>query len=315
MVQAIVVNGQGKELRQSRPCFGFMAYINQWNEQYVNGQGTVVNEDDDDFDWEDVETVYCADPDFEASNIHFLIWLPQPRCNSDEVKKMIEADLVSIMEAFPQFYSNVTVENMDKIADNNGNWSSSNVRIKWPLCGQQMQVTIIGAMMLRNLIEYTASNRVYEILRQEGYTAKESFLYSMIFNGNANWEGEARYWYQCSDDSAMFQDDTEIHDIIMLMEGRLGHAWQGEWGTTESGYGRDGMMETTYDGDGTSAPFFDRLDSESDLKDILMDVQGAPSDSPESQTLESLIRNNSSSYHQLDKEELLRCVALINERI
>lgn len=315
MVQAITVNGQGKELRHSRPCFGFMAYINQWNEHYVNGLGHVVDEDDEDFDWEDAECVYGANPDFESDNIHFLIWLPVPRCNSDAVKGMIEADLVEIMEAFPQFYSNVTVENLDKVSENSGNWGNANVRITWPLCGQQMQVTIVGAMMLRNLIEYTACNRLYELLRNKGYSPKEAFIYSMMFNGNANWEGEVRYWYQCSDDSALFQDDTEIHDIIMIMEGRLGHAWQGEWGSTASGYGRDGMMETTYDGDGESAPIFERIGHEADLKDILMDVQGAPSDSPTSQTLESLIRNNSSSYHQIDEEELLNCIALINEHV
>lgn len=315
MVQAITVNGQGKRRHHSRPCFGFMAYINQWDECYRNRQGEVVSEDDDEFDWDDVDHEYCSDPEFASDNLHQLIWLPHPRFNSPEVGVMLQEDFMTIVESFPQFYSEVKIRNMDKLASSSNNWRVAEVEVEFPLVGRNMQVTIIGAMMLRNILEYTCANRTYEILRNKGYSPKMAFVYSLMFNGNENWNNETVFWYQCNEDSSMFQDDTQIHDILMLLDGRLGHIWQDVWGSTECGYGRDGNMSGDENSDSEDAPIFARLGSESVLKDILMDVKGAEADSPDATTIESIVRNNTDSYHGISEEEMVKCVAIIDELI
>ena len=318
MVQAVVVNKQGKTLNKSTPCFGFMAYINQWREVYVNRDGVEVDEDDEtEFDWDSVENVYKHVDGFEPNNLATLIWIPQPRWVTPEVEELVRLDFPEILKAFPQFYKDVTIKNLNGPT----NWSpSANIwheeeraRVLFPLEGHNMQVTIIGAMMLRNITDYTACNRAYQMFRNNGYDVKHSFIFAQIFNGNDGFMGRISYWFSSTDDSSIFSDDTQVGDLRMVMDGELGNVWQGDWGSTETGYGRDGSLGAGYDDTSEeTAPYFERTGDSSTLRDVLMRETGFSQDEPEGRFIESIIRQNTESYHSASEEEVLKCVSVIS---
>lgn len=233
MVMAVVYNKDGMAHHFSKPCFGFLSYIQTWDD----GEGA--DDDDDNWDDDDYEEYEEGPLDgFESTNLSHLIWTPGVNFMQSKEGQDYNSDdrifslLPAIFEAFPQYFEGFSV-----IKES----SDDNLSIKVPLAGQNMQTVVLGCMMLRNVLEYTHFRSTFDHLINKGTPLKVAFILgcSMVGIFNMSYKGNMYYWSTGGDDQ-IFGDDARIIDFKNMVEGGVGTIYQGEFGDTENGYGRYG---------------------------------------------------------------------------
>lgn len=213
MVQATIINKQGVEEGFSKPCFGFMGYINQWNE--------------DDEVWDEDEDEYINTPldGFSSDNIETMIYH-----HGEGGAAFINA-VKSAMEKLPQYYDNVT-------------WAEGDDDLVFPLVGVPMQKTIIGAMMMRNIFTYESCRNVFLHLLEAGREPVVAFVLSQRYFSNYHFASGGMAFFTSSDgDESIFGDYSRLCDLRAMLNGEIGYLWQGVWGDTDNGYGRDGEYD------------------------------------------------------------------------
>lgn len=247
MVQVKVFTKEGHSHTFRKPCFGFMAYINSWGDEIFdevldeNGVRVYVDEDE-------------AHPYFKSHLLKSLDWrlgyLSKTNCNTTNIPYILKA-----MKSYPQYYDDVTVSG-----------KGEDLTFTFPLEDVPMQKTIVGAMMLRNVLDRSSHSSLFQKSIEMGFSPKFSFLLAQMFYICTSFDDEDSI---CSldsrnDDDTIFSDFTRVCDLECFLNHKLGDVWQGVWGDTENGYGREG------DYDGCDAPRSKRTGYRSELIDIIL---------------------------------------------
>ena len=234
MVMAVVYNKEGENQHFAKPCFGFLSYINTWDE----------GEDDD---WDDEDDDDYEEPEegpmdgFSSHQLSHLVWTPEVNFmqavegyNSDQ---RIRDLLPKIFEAFPQYYEGFSVVPVEGTPTDRKLFA-----IKVPLEGQNMQTIVMGCMMLRNVLEYTHFRTTFDTLINKDTPLNVAFILavSMVSIYNMGYKGQMTYWSTGGDDQ-IFGDDARVIDFKNMIEGGVGTIYQGEFGETDNGYGRYGQ--------------------------------------------------------------------------
>ncbi|WAX14189.1 hypothetical protein ECO319P1_00030 [Escherichia phage ECO319P1] len=251
MVWAVIENHKGQREDFRKPCFGFMSYIHQWYE--------TDEWDDEEDDWE-----YEYLEGFEPAELNLMHYFPDFRNHmpSQDLPEFREKYLPVLLEAvklLPQYYSNV---------EYTAPTDSTQETFTFALQDANMQTTIIGAMMLRNIAQYSGMRRVFRLCVDAGLDPVTCFVMGNMYSSNYCSFGADAGKYLANPvhygDESIFPDETRACDIQAFIDGKLGHIYQGVWGDTENGYGRYGE----YDGD--TAPRFERTGNRSTITDTLL---------------------------------------------
>lgn len=291
MVWAVIENHKGEKESFRKPCFGFMSYINQWNE--------TDEWDDDECDW-----VYECLSGFEPNELKRMYFFPEIRNNlssQEGEKEWYDKYMPALLEAMlclPQYYEGVQYNKVDGAEE----------EFVWDLEDANMQTTIIGAMMLRNVLQYSNMRRVFRICIDAGINPVISFIMGNMYSSNYSTFGSTAGQYLSNPvhygDESIFSDEIRVCDIKAFVEGKLGFIYQGVWGDTENGYGRYGE----YDGD--EAEHFGRVSRSGVITDTLLITEGY-ADSPRIHSLE----NEVCSSHRFSDDEILQLANNIAEAI
>lgn len=262
MVSAVVFNKQGNDENFSKPCFGFLGYINQWSETE---------------EWDDDEDDYVPGEleGFTSSNLKRVVW--HSSSSGCDGRSQIWDELPDIMAAFPQFFSNFSILKVGEKLEDAPNYTIRANDIAFTLEGQNMQTTVMGAMMLRNLLEYASFGNSYHQMRTWGYDIKFSFIMSMTYQCNQSFGSNSySFWQGTGGDESIFSDDAAIADLKNILEGGIGFVYQGNFGDTENGYGRNGEY------DDKNAPHNPRTEEFANLHDVMMlpSLKDLPEDWP-----------------------------------
>jgi|AKZA01.1.fsa_nt_gi hypothetical protein len=296
MVMATVFNKRGASEEFSKPCFGFLSYIEQW--------------DEDNEQWDDEEDEYVAGPlsGFSSGELSHMVWSPGPSgCDGTQ---LINQELPEILAAFPQYFSGFKILDEDESYPGLelGGFDTGDIYI--PLADQNMQTTVMGAMMLRNLIEYSSFGNSYMILRTAGFDVPFSFVMAMTYQCNKSFgSSEYSFWQGQGGDECVFGDEVTVADLINMMEGGLGKIYQGVFGDTEQGYGRYGNY-----GDG-SAPVNPRTGRRCTLTDttMLTSLENIPEDWDKTELL--TINNSFGNHHRFVESEFLKLAQAVWEKV
>lgn len=291
MVWAVVENHKGNREDFRKPCFGFMSYIHQWYE--------TDEWDDDEDDWE-----YEYLEGFEPAELKYMRFYPEigRHLSSEESQKeWYEKYMPAVLEAMlclPQYYKGVQHNNED----------GEEEEFVWDLEDANMQTTIIGAMMLRNILQYSSMRAVFRICIDAGVSPVISFIMGNMYSRNYSTFGATAGQYLSNPvhhgDESIFSDDVRVHDLKTFVEGGLGFIYQGVWGDTENGYGRYGEY------DGGSAPTFARCGRSGVITDTLLTTENY-GDSPLIRTFESEVCTS----HRFSDDEILELASKIAEAI
>lgn len=294
MVWAVIENSKGEAEDFRKPCFGFMSYINQWDE--------TDEWDDDEGDW-----VYECLGGFTPGELKYMRFMPEVRGNlssQESLKDWEEKYLPKVleaMEALPQYYENVKY--VPKDAD-----SDTEEMFVWDLQGANMQTTIIGAMMLRNVLQYPSMRSVFCLCIDNGISPVISFIMGNTYSRTYSTFGRTSGQYLSNPvhygDESIFSDEARVCDLKVFCEGGLGFIYQGEWGDTDNGYGRYGE----YDGD--EAEHFGRCNRSAIITDTLLITEGYQ-DSRRMHDLEHEV----CASHRFSDEELIQLARNIAEAI
>lgn len=289
MVWAVIKNHEGETEDFRKPCFGFMSYANQWEET-------------DEWDDDEGEYFMTSKDGFETANLSTMTFYPElsGHLTSEEVKLgWAEKYLPKLYEAIkglPQYYSSLTIE-MDE------NDEDQEPEFIWNLQDANMQVTIIGAMMIRNILQYASMRRTFTIMIDAGFDVKIAFIMAQRYSSNLVTFGTDKGKYlaypSAGGDESIFSDGSCICDVVAMYKGELGYIYQGLWGDTENGYGRYGEY------DGGCAPRFERADRCARITDTVLVAEGY-SDSKSLYELEGALVPS----HRFSDEEL---VAIANQ--
>lgn len=235
MVHVEVVNKVGESTGEwCRQCFGFMSEIDCWDE----------NEEE----WDDDLGEWVSNPldGFASHNLQTMIFHHKAaNCISDADRDKVMGGIKEAMSGLPQYYDNVTLENDGK-------------SFHFPLMGVKMQKTIIGAMMLRNIIQYSSNRQTFLMLMESGIDAKLSFIMAQRYQMNHSLMENTKMAYVSNGDETIFGDEARVCDIIAMYNGQLGTMYQGNWGSTREGYGRYGDLDGECAGDNprTGCPYY-----------------------------------------------------------
>lgn len=295
MVWAVVENSKGEKEDFRKPCFGFMSYINQWDE--------TDEWDDDEGDW-----IYECISGFQPGELKLMRFMPETHrhLGNDETEKSWYSDympkVLEAMEVLPQYYEGVKY--IPRNAEEDGE-----EQFVWDLQNANMQTTIIGAMMLRNVLQYPSMRSVFRICIDAGISPVISFIMGNSYSrGYSTSFGSSTGQYLSNPvhygDESIFSDEVRVCDLKAFVEGKLGLIYQGVWGDTENGYGRYGE----YDGD--EAERFARCDRAATITDTLLLIEGYE-DSKRMHNLEHEV----CSSHRFNDEELVELAQKIAEAI
>ncbi|UIW10513.1 hypothetical protein PQC38_gp037 [Aeromonas phage BUCT695] len=215
MVMCVIENKDGQTQHFSKPCFGFMSYIDQWHCEY---------------DEDDNEVESCI-PGYEANNLSKLIFEMDVQVR--EAKNVVD-ELNTLFAAFPQIYKGFSVEEV----------RGEDPSVVVDLVGNNMQTTIIGLMMIRNVYESGFYN-IVKLLMDRGAPFHKAFLFAQFMYKGYSIRDSSSMYYLVSGDSQIFGNKATVDDVQYVLNGGLGCIYQGVWGETENGYGRYGR----YNGD------------------------------------------------------------------
>lgn len=247
MVQATVFTKEGRSHAFRKPCFGFMAYIDSWGDEIfdevLDENGVRVPVDDDE-----------SHPYFKSYLLKSMDWTISNIFNRNDNDVNIPY-VLEAMKSYPQYYDNVVVVG-----------EGEDMTFTFPLEDVPMQKTIVGAMMLRNIIDRETHSAMFKTCLDVGLSPKFSFLIAQLFYSSTNFDCDE---YACpldsrSDDDTIFSDFTRLCDLELFLNHKLGDVWQGVWGDTLGGYGREGEY------DGYDAPRSKRTGYRSELIDITL---------------------------------------------
>lgn len=243
MVMATVFNKSGNSEDFRKPCFGFLSYIDQWED------------DEEEWDEDDEEYVNTPKCGFNSGDLDYMIWDPHWRDMSSVSNKVVQEALPAIFAAYPQLFGNFVYQ------------PEQDHSIRIPLQGANMQSTVFACMMLRNVLEYSSYRLVFDTLVGAEIPVEKAFLLSTFMSGgyNVSFGGNMFYWSQGGDDQIM-GDEIRLIDIKNIVDGGLGHIYQGVFGDTENGYGRYGSY------DNNSAPRATRQPTNSNRRLTLTDT-------------------------------------------
>lgn len=296
MVMATVFNKAGDSEDFAKPCFGFLSYIEQW--------------DEDNEVWDDDEDEYISGPldGFSSGELSHMVYSPSH--SGCDGTALIKQELPEIFAAFPQYFGNF------KLLDENENYGDlqlggfDNGDIYIPLADQNMQTTVMGAMMLRNLIEYSSFGNSYMILRTAGFDVPFSFVMAMTYQCNKSFgSSEYSFWQGQGGDECVFGDEVTVADLINMLEGGLGKIYQGVFGDTEQGYGRYGNY-----GDGLAADN-ERTKRRCTLTDTTMveDLSTLPEEWDRTELL--TINNGFGSHHRFVQGEFVKLAQEVYKKV
>lgn len=264
-VDVRVHNKAGEWIDQDRPCFGFMSFIDQWDEDDINEASS-----NDIYDRSDYGNI----PGFESCELTRLdhsIWRPFE--DNDFGKKQREEYFEKFLEALPllpQYFEGVEVLRKDASHQQN----EDSVTFCYPLEGRQMQATIIGAMMVRNIMCYSCGGKAFGMFIDKGVEPHIAFVLANTYFGA--FQPMARggiaagnYFYRTyGGDESIFNSLATVADVAAMINGKLANPWQGKWGDTDEGYGRYGNY------DSHSAGNNPRTNMQKNLNDVTLLLDG-----------------------------------------
>lgn len=282
MVMATIISDTGDAENFRKPCFGFLGYIDEWNIVRRSDNGG----------WDTVSH-------FDSDRIEKMVWNPDWDEHDEEKNKLFRESLHEIQKAFPQYFGEFTI-------------SSNGDEIVVPLKNKNMQTTVMACMMLRNFTYYSSTRQVFETLVNDfGVPVPEAFVISMIYSGNYNMgEGGMMYYWGTGGDEQIFGDDVAIIDLKNMLEGRLGTIWQGDFGDTAQGYGREGC----YDGE-TAAESPRTGEYLSMVDTTLVEVGHYTEEEISNSKTISAINSSVNSTHRFDSTEFREVVDDILKRL
>lgn len=239
-----------------RPCFGFLSYIDQWDTTDIEDASS-----DDMYRLKDINGL----EGFESENIESMTYIEYPfssRSLPADRMSFLQDKFLEALKNLPGYYDNVSVDT---------NYGSRKWAFNFPFENQPMQKTVIGAMMIRNIMTYTSTGLAFEELCKEGIEPHIAFVLANAFpySYNAVNNNSSNFYRNHSGDETIFPTSARICDLAAMIKGELPDPWQGCWGDTEDGYGRYGE----YNG-GEYAEQSSRTGHRKNLHDVVLLKEG-----------------------------------------
>lgn len=247
-----VHNKAGEWIMMDRPCFGFLSYIDQWDTSDIEdaSHDELYSRDDG-----------CGIEGFHSGEIDNFDYIDKPfasRSLPADRFQFLSDGLYEAMKGLPQYYGDVSISGDD--------YGYNNKAFNFPLTGKQMQTTVIGAMMLRNINAYTSTGLAFEEFLKEGVEPHIAFVLANAYpySYNALNNDKSTFYRNQNGDETIFGSHARVCDLAAMIKGEIPDAWQGVWGETEEGYGRYG------DYDGTNADNNPRTGYRRSLNDCVL---------------------------------------------
>lgn len=228
-IYGTVVNKKGEEEYMSKPCFGFLNYIDQWKEHDCDDDC----DDDDECDCEN-----SSIDGFESDNLLKFIWnanIGEGYSVEPKTLELFRNDIPEILESYPVLFRGFTY-----LKGEQANKDKFEIALT---DDYMMENTIMGAMSMRNLINYSAYVNSYALMRNSGYSVKLSFLLANFYQANRGMSTE--FFRHNRGDDQIFPAETTLEDFKHLYNGGELNNQQSVWGTTDNGYGRNGDIPGT----------------------------------------------------------------------
>lgn len=267
-----VINTEGRELRVSKPCFGFLHYITSW--RHGSGLFPPLGYEGDSRQY--IENFACS-----ALLSRFEWEYRKGNDLNPDTRELFDnqfggfdnyvRDIIGAARQLNQYYENF---NFDHAFDEEFPY------ICVPLTtDDNMQHSIIGGMMLRNLLHYNYCIKAYAMFKDAGLSSLRAFVYAQVYYAGQNFNGEIRFSTQFGGDNQIFPRAAGICDLAAMLK-KKSFPWQGNWGDTDHGYGRDGWYGSNNDFDGDDpesddeplnrAPELERTQYYSQLSDVTL---------------------------------------------
>lgn len=240
-----VVTKDGRTGRRESACFGGLSNIEEvrWGDAgYITAK---------DIDYIIVSPLESATPEQE-----------------EDVKKAWEGLQSAVSSGvIPQYLGNVSMDMTGR--DTTGN----DIKYKFivELGGRDIQETMIGAFIARNITTYYTKRRIFTALLDEGCDVGIAIILSCLFNysvGMSSGDGsDTSFYYLGNGDSSVFSEEANTKDIVSMLKGETWNHYQGTWGDLERGYARYGYMDACESED---SEICDRTDEKLTLTDTTL---------------------------------------------
>lgn len=251
-------NKEGDWIKMDRACFGFLSYINQWDEDDVEQSSSGYSANG-----------YNGLSDFGPADLDSVDYIES--CDSASYL----ADIRKAMAGLPQYYDTFSINDSRQKKD----WE---VEFNIPLSGVCMQIPVIAGMMLRNVMNYHNYKTTFKTLLEKGVEAPMAFVLAQIYpyRRNAVKPELSGFYRSYGGDETIFPGEARLCDVVNMLKGNLGDAWQGVFGDTANGYGRYGEYN---DDDAEESPRTGRPKSLMDI--TLVQDKAVYKDSPNLNTV------------------------------
>lgn len=239
-VHAVVYNKEGDWFEWDRACFGFLSYIDCWDGSEVEGTN---------LDADDLYDMNDGIDGFDSKNLSHIVY-------KESVSPELRDTLQKAMAGLPQYYGDVTVT-----TDPSSRWS-----FEIPIQDKPMASTVIGCMMLRNIVNYAGYRNSYVHMVEKGVEPSVAFILAQAFQYRHDaLKSENRGWYRYTGgDDNIFGSNARLCDLVAAIKGEIGDDWQGDFGETDNGYGRYSEYNQT------AAPKNERTGNNYDLSDVTL---------------------------------------------
>lgn len=213
-----IVNNEGKVVRKESACFGLLSYL-------------------DHYDW--------GQREFRPGKIDHLVVSPEESNEksskgdidlaSQELKKLINGG------HFNQYLGHISYDISDEVK---GKLEPDNEnQFKVSIYGQDIQTSMIGAFMARNVTTYYFKRKVFVELIKNGCDADIAFILANIFSYSTDCMGEGSL-YLAEGDADVFGWRANMGDVLSVFKGETWNHYQGAWGDHDCGYCRYGYMDS-----------------------------------------------------------------------